>query len=317
MVDFFDTIYSSITDNNRFLTQVKFYSLQRFIIEISINILLPVYYRVTKSSVQWRLSANDKIDKRLIVSLTTFPKRIMRVWIVIESLLRQTHKPDKIILWLSREQFPSLAKLPKVLLHQQERGLEIRLCHGDIKSHKKYFYALKEFPEDILITVDDDIIYPTTMIALLVELSKKYPSTICCHRARVIKQIDEKSISQYKEWNEAKNQAPPGFNFFLTSGGGALFPSHSLHSEVLNESVFMKLCPFADDVWLNSMSRLNNTQIVKSDYYSCLLPVYNFHDVKLSSINVKLSENDKQINAVRNYYIEKMGIDFFIGSFIL
>ena len=38
-----------------------------------------------------------KREQKIIVSLTTFPKRIDSVWITIETLLRQTVKPDEAI----------------------------------------------------------------------------------------------------------------------------------------------------------------------------------------------------------------------------
>ena len=44
--------------------------------------------------------------EKIIVSLTSFPGRINEVWICIESLMRQTFKPDAIELWLSLKQFP-------------------------------------------------------------------------------------------------------------------------------------------------------------------------------------------------------------------
>ena len=54
---------------------------------------------------------------KLIVSLTSFPARINTVHQVIESLLNQTKKADKIILWLAPEQFPNGEKdLPEKLL---------------------------------------------------------------------------------------------------------------------------------------------------------------------------------------------------------
>ena len=43
---------------------------------------------------------------KIIVSLTSFPGRINEVWICVESLMRQTFKPDAIELWLSLRQFP-------------------------------------------------------------------------------------------------------------------------------------------------------------------------------------------------------------------
>lgn len=308
MVNFLDRLYTGIEDRNSFLSKIKFYSIQRLIIRMLSNLVIPLYYQIGKR--KYVLDSTSLAAVNFIVSLTSFPSRIDRVWIGIESILRQSHKPDRIILWLSKDQFETFGELPRALLNQQKRGLEIRFVEGDIKSHKKYFYMLKEYPNDFLITVDDDIIYPTTLIAQLVALSKIYPTSICCHRAHRIRYENEQLLS-YSLWNEIKHFDGPNSNLFFTSGGGTLFPPSLLHPEVLNDVVFKKHCFYADDVWLNIMARLYLTTIVKSDYYSCLLPIYNFKNINLYAINQSLGENDKQLKAVRNHYIEKLGIDVF------
>ena len=54
---------------------------------------------------------------KIIVSLTSYPLRIQCAIIVIKSLLKQTIKPDKIILWLAKSDFPRKNKdLPPDLL---------------------------------------------------------------------------------------------------------------------------------------------------------------------------------------------------------
>mgnify|MGYP000808865909 FL=1 len=100
-----------------------------------------------------------KREQKIIVSLTSFPKRIDTLWITVETLLRQSMKPDEIILWLAEEQFNGIDSLPKALLEQQKRGLTIRFC-DDLRSHKKYYYTMQEYPRDIVILVDDDMFYP-------------------------------------------------------------------------------------------------------------------------------------------------------------
>ena len=108
MTDFFDKFYSSITDKNKLLKSVHFYSLLRFSIRIIANILLPIYYVLTRRSKEFRLTnlQNDTgIEPKIIVSLTSFPPRIKKIWLTIETLLRQKDKPDRIILWLSVDEF--------------------------------------------------------------------------------------------------------------------------------------------------------------------------------------------------------------------
>lgn len=56
---------------------------------------------------------------------------------VIETILSQSIKPDKVILYLSKVQFPRLEEdLPDSLLNMKARGLDIRFVEGDIRSHK-------------------------------------------------------------------------------------------------------------------------------------------------------------------------------------
>lgn len=87
-----------------------------------------------------------KREQKIIVSLTSFPKRIDTLWITIETLLRQSMKPDEIILWLAEEQFNGIDSLPKALLEQQKRGLTIRFC-DDLRSHKNIIIQCRNIQE--------------------------------------------------------------------------------------------------------------------------------------------------------------------------
>ena len=132
------------------------------------------------------LQPQKNSDKQLIVSLTSFPARINTVWITIETIFQQEQKPDRIILWLANEQFPDgEKKLPENLKKQISRGLEIRFV-TDLKSHKKYYFAMQENPEAIIITIDDDVFYPKDTIKNLIELHTQHPYDIIAHCAQEI-----------------------------------------------------------------------------------------------------------------------------------
>ena len=53
---------------------------------------------------------NKKREFELIVSLTSYPDRMYDIHYCIYSLLKQSLKPNKIILWLGEEQFPNRDK---------------------------------------------------------------------------------------------------------------------------------------------------------------------------------------------------------------
>lgn len=70
-----------------------------------------------------------------------------------------------------------------------------------------------------MITIDDDFIYPSSLIEELVDLNSKFPKAICCHRAFEIKRNGEK-IAPYVEWCNMMLNVEPTYDVFFTSGGG-------------------------------------------------------------------------------------------------
>ena len=246
-------------------------------------------------------------DNEIIVSLTSFGRRIYDVYLAIESIMQGTLKPNRIILWLSEEEFKK-KELPTILKKQQERGLEIKYCK-DIKSYKKIINTLKDFPEASIITIDDDLIYNFDLVENLVQAHKKNPNCIWANRIHEMTYNENGFLKNYLQWKwNSQIGAKDSRNNFFTSGGGTLFPPHSLNDEIFNEDVFMELCPTADDVWLNAMARLQKTEICKSFTHDPMgndfLVNVNLQADGLSSINnaPQNNQNDVQIKAVFERY---------------
>lgn len=303
MLDFFDKTYSS------FLKRSKFDSFMRFIIRRIVNFIFPYYLKFSKNNIV-ELVECDK--EQIIVSITSFPSRINTFWMVIECVLRQSLLPNKIILWLSENQFPNKEDdLPNSLITYINRKiLDVRFVSEDLRSHKKYYYAMKFFPNDIIITLDDDIFYPSNIISDLVMLHKQYPKTICCHRAHKVLHLNTGQLQEYASWEKIYNKRGPSFEMFHTSGGGTLYKKEMFTDEVLNKEVFKKLCFYADDVWLNIMAHLSGTRTVKSNYFSHLIPIIDKGNTyKLSTTNVSGGGNDLQLmNLIKHYKIKEYEI---------
>ena len=141
-------IYYSLPNDRAFgFFSVVTNRLIAIIAKFVLDLTLPTYFNLTEKYYQNGLNKGAR-SKRLIVSLTSIPSRIDDLWLVIETLFRQSYKPDEIILWLSKDQF-EFAVLPVKLLKQQRRGLQIKFVDGDLKSHKKYIYAIETFPSSL------------------------------------------------------------------------------------------------------------------------------------------------------------------------
>jgi hypothetical protein len=238
-----------------------------------------------------------------IVSLTTYDKRLHDVYLTIESIMEQTRKANRIILWLSEEIIND--HLPMSLQLQQKRGLEVRYCK-DLRSYKKLIPCLKEFPKDTIITVDDDLIYDIDMLDKLIVASLKDPSKIYYNRGHKMKLQSSDKLESYLNWEWQSASLEASHLNFSTGAGGVLYPPECFDNEVLNEEVFLELCKYADDVWFKAMALLKGTKYQKvytrnpkGEEY---LENMNVQDIALANINNLQNQNDTQLKSVFDRY---------------
>ena len=246
--------------------------------------------------------------EQVMISVTSFPARIHEVKYTIYSLLKQTYKPDRVVLWLGEDQFPNQeADLPADLLKLKENGLTISFVK-DLKSFKKLIPALQSGISFLIVTVDDDIYYPKFLLKKLIQEHHAHPDCIIAYRAHRIR-FEGKQIRPYAQWEFATNDRThtPSYLNFFTGVGGVLYDAKLLYKDILREDLFMKYCPRADDVWFNAMAVLQGTKtkIVKGGAYPLqyVNPENEEEGINtLSSYNNGQGENDLQIQAVLKHY---------------
>jgi hypothetical protein len=194
--------------------------------------------------------------KQIIVSLTSWKKRIQNVPMVIQSILTGTKPPDKIVLNLSTDEFLLKDKeLPTYLLMLKETNkIEINWVKENTKAFKKIIPTMKLYPESVVISIDDDIIYPEFFL--------------------------EKMVSKYNEtgniitwWDSKINNIP-----FVT-GDSTLYDTEKLTPFIYEKLTQEIINSNADDIWYSWCIRqlgLNITPITnyKSAKYFC-----HFNDI--------------------------------------
>lgn len=217
-----------------------------------VNVLFPLILR-------WKKDCGVDTESRIIVSLTTYPARIKSVWLTIATLLQQTMKPCKVVLWLAEEQFPE-HEIPDNLKRLEKRGLEIRFC-DDLKPHKKYYYAVQEYPDYYIITADDDIFYPEDHIERLWKGHEKYRDTIICHWSHQIDFDRQGEFIPYNDWID-NSEEPPSFATLAVGCNGILYPPGSLPKETFDKNKVMEISLYTDDLWLKCMEILNGWKSV-------------------------------------------------------
>ena len=255
---------------------------------------------------------DNLLDKNsdIIISLTSFPERINEVPYTIYSLLNQSLKPSKVVLWLAIDEFPKKEKdLPEKLLNLKNNGLSIGWCNN-LKSFKKLIPSLKEYPSNIIVTADDDIFYQKDWLKSLYDAYLNNPNSIICGRGRKIK-LKNKTLDRYETWELCKTQEDASYLNLMTGIGGVLYPPNSLNNNVFDYDLACKLCPDADDLWFWAMAVMNKTKIVIIEYQK-LISLNISRDLRLTNkkrlFDSNINKNDVQVENILNNFPEILEI---------
>jgi len=241
------------------------------------------------------------LDARLIVSLTSYPKRFDTLAWTLTCLLRQTIQPDAVILWIAKSDFE---QLPSSVLELKKLGLEIRQTR-DLGSFKKVIPALRDMPDAYIATADDDVYYPADWLEGLVNTVKAHPNRIAAQRAHRVRYRPDGKMDSYGNWQKNISGAVEGADIFATGAGGVLYPPNSLHPSVLCEDAFLRLCPQADDIWLYWMARRQGTIVRHVGPSRRILEWPGTQTTNLRSTNLGApgeSGNDRAIAALIKHY---------------
>lgn len=120
-------------------------------------------------------SARNPHRSEAIVSLTTIPSRLSLIAPTLKSLLRQTRAPRRIVLNLP--QFSKREKVPYVVPEflASLACVEIVRCEDIGPATKATPTLMREKPDQLVIIVDDDRIYPPSFVADLEDAAKAKP----------------------------------------------------------------------------------------------------------------------------------------------
>ncbi|MBS6928488.1 MAG: hypothetical protein KH152_08325, partial [Finegoldia magna] len=126
-------------------------------------------------------------DAPVIVSLTSYYKRFDIVYLVVESLFQQNYQGKyEIIFSISQEDIDKFGGMPKNIEKLISRGLQVKILDENIKSYKKAFYVADQNNTKSIITVDDDVYYPSWWLKIMVDSALSNPNTVMAYRGHYI-----------------------------------------------------------------------------------------------------------------------------------
>lgn len=235
----------------------------------------------------------------IIVSLTTHSIRVEQVAkTAIWSIIQNTYKDIHIVLTLYKD---DLKLIPQDLQVIIDAGIvELIVAEQDLGPHLKYFYAMQKYRENPVITIDDDVIYPETMIEEMVNAYKKY-NCIIGRRCFPIFNLNyhdwlRRGLARFKE---------PTHKNFATGIGGILYPPNCLDLSDNNIEEILKI-KYDDDFYLKALEVRKNLKIMNI--------VYSWANV----FRMNLTDAHTQSIALWNNNIHKanVGIKLFEKEFI-
>lgn len=268
----------------------------------TVSLIHQIYYFLIN-----RLSSrgvNLDSDSEYSISLTSYGKRISTVYLAIESLARQSVAPLSITLWLSKQDI-SPEELPTTLVRLKNRGVDIKFVDENIRSYKKLYYEYKRTigEVDYIMTVDDDVFYPSWLGKRALEYSNRELKTVVCFRSHIVEASDSGSLLPYTQWKMCKGTSMGQNDIFPTGVGGVLYPTGSLKGLDIQKQAFLDNAPHADDVWFKVLALKNgytSTNVGhRLEHFYCVL---SRQRKGLELINVVEGRNDIQLRSTMSYF---------------
>jgi hypothetical protein len=217
----------------------------------------------------------------IIVSFTTINSRIPYIEPMINSLLKQTLRPDKINLYISDEKGIlnngiKKNKIPVFINELVNKKLINLIYTKDIGPHTKLIPCLSEYwnKDCVIITVDDDRIYPNNLIKILY---KNYLAKNCIISCTATKMVFNNnnllSIEKYINWPKAVGK---DLLNFAKGFDGVLYKPEFFTKVIFDINGIKTCCDRQDDVWFNLMRLIKKIPVFaikeKMEISSLIIP---------------------------------------------
>jgi len=190
----------------------------------------------------------------IIVSLSSTRENYKELPITIYSLLNQTLKPDRIILWLD-EDYEDLTYLPYEISQFIKNGLEIKFVKNK-GLYTQTYYPLKNFSDSIIVTANDSIYYQKNWLKNLYLSYIAHSSDIQVDKALMVD-----LNKSFKKWNFIRVKNCASFLHFPIGKYGVLYPPNCFKKEVLREDVYSKKIKDNCDLWYWVMALVHDKKI--------------------------------------------------------
>ena len=235
--------------------------------------------------------SNCQKDK-LIISLTSNLKGIKNVEKVINSILNQNvhYSLYKIILFLSKNEFNNNNAIPSELLSlKKSKKIRVFLINENFTSQSRLLLAMKTYPNNPILIISDNIIFPYGWLEMFLKDHKKYKNSAISASLQYFfgKNLEIKEFAEgYKgekfgKFNQVTDMI---FNFAIinTDLGGTLYPPYFFKNNTFYDSkLFLDITKDSDEFWQSCFIMIENKILRQSskiyDYTKYIINDNNYN----------------------------------------
>lgn len=199
-----------------------------------------------------------------ILSFTTLPSRIDKMEKIVRSLSNQSLMPDEIILWVPRRYERLNQIIEEVPGYFNHYPVEVKFCDVDYGPFTKLRPSLDYCnDDDIIVTCDDDTLYPKHWFKNLVEYSQKYPDKCIGYRGRVFDKKDRLRYEKSKVYFGSGWRSHRRVDL-VTGTWGVLYKKQFFDSYIYSDD-FKKMF-MVDDIWISgNLAKAGTERIIIKD----------------------------------------------------
>jgi hypothetical protein len=270
------------------------------VIVIIVLLVCILYFYFIPNNSPILFSLQQELDfekKRLVVSFTSSPKRIEKIKPMIDSIMNQDILPDKIYIHLPKifkRDNSVFGKIPNFITDNELIQINYTQDIGPITKILPVLEFEKD-PNTLVLSVDDDIYYETSLIARFLYYSDIYPNSVLTGTSFL---MDSRYCSNPETEFCNKNLADPAhfYSQFLEGYSGVLYKISFLSKFPINNiNLLPRECILGDDLLLSNYFKSQNIPIISIETLNLVTPLdYGFDNDALHSTNM---ENESKNNS--------------------
>lgn len=209
------------------------------------------------------------MEPKLVITMTSWTKRIhMAAVTILHFIEHQTDSYDKFYLFLSKTEFKSIKELPETLIRLSNEGkIEIVFLEKNYFSFKRMFVFPKHY-NDIVISLDDDTLYPSDLIKTVKTYYRLYDKSIYNIFYNIGGNLDAINGEQLNFYYGVNNSnTPVMFSHSLMFFAQCVFMPQTFPLEIIDYiELKNKISPHDEETWFTYFIIKNNTYLSTLPY---------------------------------------------------